>query len=73
MKRSLATVLAVLTLLTVLYVPASAKETVIDDDTLRVEATALLSDLLEQQYKANETGTLIDTSEILSNTPGTEL
>lgn len=73
MKRSLAMVLAVLTLLTVLYVPASAKETVIDDDTLRVEATALLSDLLEQQYKANETGTLIDTSEILSNTPGTEL
>lgn len=34
MKRSLATVLAVLTLLTVLYVPASAKETVIDDDSL---------------------------------------
>lgn len=73
MKRAFATVLAVLTLLTALYIPAFAQETAIDDETLQVEATVLLSNLLEQQFKANETGTLIDTSGILANTPGTEL
>lgn len=72
-RKPIATVLAIITILTVSYVPAFAQETNIDDETLQVEATDLLFELLERQFKANETGVLIDTSDILADTPGTEI
>ena len=69
----IATILTVVTLLTVTYIPAFATEVGIDDETLQIEATALLDKLLTEQFEANKTGTLIDTSDILANTPGTTL
>jgi len=72
-KRMIATILTVVTLLTVTYIPAFATEVGIDDETLQIEATALLDKLLTEQFEANKTGTLIDTSDILANTPGTTL
>lgn len=82
-KRRVGSLVLSFVLTMALFVPAMAVEEktsvqameddLIDDETLQVEATALLSKLLERQFKANETGDLIDTSDILADTPGTEL
>lgn len=74
MKKKIMSVFLIIAMIaSVGVMSAFAAETRIDDETLRVEASNLLSDLLERQFKANETGTLIDTSDILVNSPGTEL
>lgn len=72
-KRMITTILAVITLLTVTYIPAFATEVGIDDETLQIEATELLDKLLTEQFEANKTGTLIDTNNTLANTSGTAL
>lgn len=72
-KGSIALILTIATLLTVSYIPAFAAEPGIDAETLQAEATMLLSDMLAEQFKANETGTLMDTSDFMANTPGTEI
>ncbi len=72
MKKGLSFGLAIVTILTMLCVPAFASPGV-DEATLQKEGTALLTALLDRQFNAFMTAESIDTSDIFANTPGTEL
>lgn len=73
MKKLLSYFLAILTLMSIGFIPAAAVEEDIDERTLEIKGTELLTELLNRQFEANKTGELIDTSDILADTPETEL
>lgn len=73
MKKILSTLLVVPLILSIFCVPSLVASSDIDDATVQEQGTKLLSKLLNRQFEANRTGTLIDTSDILAETPGTAL
>lgn len=65
--------LTIITVLAVSRTQALATEVDFDEATLQDECTSLPTKLLERQFDANKAEEYIGTSNILVNTPGTEL
>lgn len=73
MKKLFSLIMAIAMAATIFCVPANAVESKIDEDILQAEGTILLNKLLDRQFEANKSGTLIDTSDIFAETSGTAL
>lgn len=73
MKKIFSTLLAMTVVLSIFCVPSFAASVDIDETTVQEQGIKLLSRLLDRQFEANKTGKLIDTNDILADTPGTTL
>lgn len=73
MKKLFSLFMAMVMAVTIFCVPANATELEKDENALQAEGMILLSKLLDRQFEANKSGTLIDTSDIFVETPGTAL